>query len=132
MVQRGIEAICGPGVVNSQLPFSSAIRAGDFVFVSGMASVDEDGRVVHDTFNNEARRTYENLRRVLAAAGLEFSDVVQVRVYLADQKDWDSHNQIYREFFSPPYPARTTLIGCLGDLVKYEVDLIAYSGSTKG
>jgi 2-iminobutanoate/2-iminopropanoate deaminase len=56
---------------------------------------------------------------------------VQVRVYLAEQRDWDEHNRIYGEYFSEPYPARTTLIGCLGDLVKYEVDLIAYAGKTE-
>lgn len=130
MTVRGIEPIRGEGLVHSHLPFSPAVRAGDFVFVSGMASVDEQGKIVHDTFENEARRTYSNLRRILAAAGLTFADVVQVRVYLSDQKDWDDHNRIYREYFSDPYPARTTLIGCLGDLVKYEVDLIAYAGKT--
>lgn len=123
-----IQPIQGPGVIKSSLPFSPGIRAGDFVFVSGMASADEQGNIIPDTFENEARRTYQNLARVLKAAGLDFSRVVQVRCYLADQKDWDAHNRIYREYFSEPFPARTTLIGCLGNLVKYEVDLIAYAG----
>jgi 2-iminobutanoate/2-iminopropanoate deaminase len=126
---KSIEPIRGPGVISSSLPFSSAVRAGDYVFVSGMASADENGRLIPDTFENEARRTYENIRRILAAAGLDFSRVVQVRVYLSHREDWDAHNRIYREYFSEPYPARTTLIGCLGDLVKYEVDLIAYAGT---
>ena len=123
-----IQPIHGPSVVKSALPFSPAIRAGDFVFLSGMASVDEQGRIVPDTFDNEARRTYENIARVLNAARLDFSRVVQVRCYLANQADWDAHNRIYREFFTEPFPARTTLIGCLGTLVKYEVDLVAYAG----
>lgn len=125
---KPIQPVRGPGVINSPLPFSPAIRAGDYVFVSGMASADENGQLVPDTFENEARRTYENVRRVLAAAGLNLSRVVQVRVYLSNKEDWDAHNRIYREYFSEPYPARTTLIGCLGDLVKYEVDLVAYAG----
>ncbi|MDB6027393.1 MAG: Endoribonuclease [Verrucomicrobiales bacterium] len=124
-----IQAIYGPGVIKSSLPFSPAIRAGDFVFVSGMASADENGQLIPDTFANEAHRTYENIRRVLDAAGLDFSRVVQVRCYLAKQENWDEHNRIYREYFSEPFPARTTLIGCLGDLVKYEVDVVAYAGS---
>lgn len=123
-----IQPIQGPGVVKSALPFSPAIRAGDFVFLSGLASVDEHGKIIPDTFENEARRTYQNIQRVLKAAGLDFSRVVQVRCYLASQSDWDAHNRIYREFFSEPFPARTTLIGCLGTLVKYEVDLVAYAG----
>ena len=122
--------IVGDSVIKSPLPFSPGIRAGDFVFVSGMASADENGRIVHDTFENEARRTYENLGRVLRAAGADFSRVVQVRCYLERQEDWDAHNRIYREFFAEPFPARTTLVGCLGDLVKYEVDCIAYLGQT--
>lgn len=122
------EMISGRGVIRSSLPFSPGIRAGGFVFVSGMASADEEGKIIPDTFENEARRTYQNIARVLETAGLNFSHVVQARCYLADQADWDEHNRIYREFFSEPYPARTTLIGCLGSLVKYEVDVVAYGG----
>jgi 2-iminobutanoate/2-iminopropanoate deaminase len=124
-----ITPIDGAGVIKSGLPFSPGIRAGDYVFISGMASADENGRIIHDTFDNEARRTYENLRSVLRAAGLDFNRVVQVRCYLQRQEDWDAHNRIYREYFAEPFPARTTLVGCLGDLVKYEVDCIAYAGT---
>ncbi|OJW25277.1 MAG: reactive intermediate/imine deaminase [Planctomycetales bacterium 71-10] len=131
MSRDDILPIRGPGVIASPLPFSPGVRAGGFVFVSGMASADEDGKLVPDTFENEARRTYENLGRVLAAAGLDFSRVVQVRCYLSSKNDWDAHNRIYREYFSEPFPARTTLIGCLGDLVKYEVDAIAYAGASE-
>src|SRR4051794_13721741 len=113
MAAKQIEAIGGSGVIHNPLPFLPAIRAGDYVFVSGMASADENGCILPDTFENEAHRTYENIRRVLAAAGLAFRDVVQVRVYLANKEDWDAHNRIYREYFQEPFPARTTLIGCL-------------------
>ena len=128
MEHSQIQYISGKGAISSPLPFSPAVRAGDFVFLSGVASVDEQGQIIHDTCEAEVRRTYQNVARVLAAAGLDFSRVVQVRCYLERQEDWDAHNRIYREVFSPPYPARTTLVGCLGDLVKYEVDLIAYAG----
>jgi 2-iminobutanoate/2-iminopropanoate deaminase len=127
---RDIIPIQGPGVIRSALPFSPGVRAGDFLFVSGMASADEAGQIIHDQFDEEARRTYENLGRVLRTAGLDFDRVVQVRCYLQRQEDWDAHNRIYREFFSEPFPARTTLIGCLGNLVKYEVDCIAYAGAS--
>jgi 2-iminobutanoate/2-iminopropanoate deaminase len=123
--------IFGEGVITSTLPFSPAIRAGDFVFVSGVASMHDDGRIWHDTFENETRRTYLTIGRILAAAQLGFSNVVQVRCYLGRPADWDAHNLIYREFFSEPYPARTTLVGCLGELVKYEVDLVAYAGKAR-
>ena len=116
--------------IKSSLPFSPGVRAGDFIFLSGLASVDENNRIIPDTFENEARRTYQNIARVLASDELTFTDVVQVRCYLSNKEDWDTHNRVYREFFSEPFPARTTLIGCLGDMVKYEVDLVAYSPKT--
>lgn len=124
-----IVAIEADSIVRSPLPFSAAIQAGGFLFVSGMASVDRAGRIINDSFENEARRTYQNLASVLAAANTDFRSVVQVRCYLNDKEDWEAHNQVYREFFAEPYPARTTLIGCLGGLVKYEVDLVAYVGN---
>ena len=125
---HAIRHITGNGAIRSPLPFSPAVQAGGFVFVSGMASADENGAIVHDTFENEARRTWRNVADALKAAGLTMAHVVQVRCYLDRREDWDTHNAIYREVFSPPYPARTTLVGCLGGLVKYEVEVVAYAG----
>ena len=117
--------ITGPGIPNIALPFSPAIRSGDFVFVSGQASVDLDGNIVKASFEEECRRSFENIRAVLKAAGLGFEDVVQVRAYVANQADLPEFNAIYKEYFSEPYPARSTLMGCLGDLLKFEVDVMA-------
>jgi 2-iminobutanoate/2-iminopropanoate deaminase len=117
--------ISGEGVPHSHLPFSLGLMVGDFVFVSGQASVDENGKIVNDTFAGECRRSFENVKKVLAGVGLDLCDVVQVRNYVARQEDLAEFNQIYREYFSAPFPARTTLIGCLGDLLKFEVDVVA-------
>lgn len=119
------EVIKGAGVPVSNLPFSPALKVGDFLFVSGQASVDEFGKIVNDTFEGEVRRSFENTKMILEASGLGFSDVVQVRTYVANQEDLAKFNELYKEYFSSPYPARTTLIGCLGTLLKFEVDLIA-------
>lgn len=118
--------ISGNKVPASFLPFSPAIHSGDFVFVSGQASVDPQGHILVDNFAGECRRSFENLRLILAAASLDFSDVIQVRNYVGKQEYLAEFNAIYREFFSEPYPARTTLIGCLGDLLKFEVEVVAY------
>lgn len=122
------EVISGPGVPKSHLPFSPAIRAGGFVFVSGQASVDETGKIVNDTFEGEMRRSLENVRKVLAAAGLDLKDIVRVTSYLGRQDDLAEYNRIYREYFGEPYPARSTLMGCLGTLLKFEVDVVACAG----
>lgn len=119
------QVITGEGIPKSHLPFSPGVMAGDFVFISGQASVDETGKIVNESFADECRRSFENVKKILAAAGLDFSDVVQVRNYVAKQEDLAEFNQIYREYFSAPFPARTTLIGCLGELLKFEVDVTA-------
>src|SRR5690606_23995439 len=116
------KAISGTNVPKSFLPFSPAIQAGDYVFVSGQASVDGDGNIVKGTFEEECRRSFENVRNILTAAGLTFDDVVQVRNYVGKQEDLAEFNRIYKDYFTAPYPARTTIMGCLGDLLKFEVD----------
>jgi 2-iminobutanoate/2-iminopropanoate deaminase len=122
-----MEVIMGDNVPNGPLPFSPAVRSGNYVFISGQASVDSKGKIIQGTFEEECRRSFENLRSILAAAGLGFPDVVQVRNYVGKQEYLSAFNSIYKEFFSEPYPARTTLIGCLGDLLKFEADAIASS-----
>lgn len=122
-----VDVITGDGVPKSHLPFSPAIKAGDYVFISGQASVDEMGTIVEGSFEEECRRSFNNLGKILAGAGLSFKDVVQVRNYVNKQEDLASFNKIYREYFSEPFPARTTIMGCLGTLLKFEVDAVAYS-----
>lgn len=119
------EVITGNGVPQSHLPFSPGLKVNNLLFISGQASVDDNGKIVEDTFAGECRRSFENVRKILHAARLDFSDVVQVRNYVGKQEHLTEFNQIYKEYFSEPYPARTTLIGCLGDLLKFEVDVIA-------
>jgi 2-iminobutanoate/2-iminopropanoate deaminase len=111
-----------------RLPFSDSVSADGFVFVSGQASVDGDRRIVNDTFEGEMRRSLENVSAILKSRGMTLRDVVQVRSYLGRQDDLADYNRIYREYFSPPYPARTTLIGVLGSLLKFEIDVTAYAG----
>lgn len=117
--------ITGSDVPTSSLPFSPAVQSGEYVFVSGQASVDKEGNIVIGTFEEECRRSFENLNSILRAAGLTFDDIIQVRNYVGRQEDLPLFNQIYKDYFKAPYPARTTLIGCLGDLLKFEVDVIA-------
>jgi len=88
--------------------------------------VDKEGSIIVGTFEEECRRSFENLKFILEAAGLTFEQVIQVRNYVGKQEYLSEFNSIYKEYFKEPYPARTTLIGCLGDLLKFEVDVVAY------
>ena len=109
----------------SHLPFSPAVRVGNLVFVSGQASVDATGKIVGDTFEGEFRRSVENLRKVLQSAGCDLHDVVQTRNYVRDADDLVLFNQLYRSYFQAPYPARTTITGCLSPALRYEIECVA-------
>jgi 2-iminobutanoate/2-iminopropanoate deaminase len=125
---RNAKIIQGADVPKSHLPFSPGVQVNGFLFISGQASVDDAGSIVIDSFEGEMRRSFENARKILLAAGLDFKDVIQVRNYVGRKEDLADFNRIYREYFFEPFPARTTLIGCLSDLLKFEVDLVAYEG----
>lgn len=113
------------GTPVSHLPFSPAVRVGDLVFVSGQASVDLGGKIVSDTFEGEFRRSVENLRKVLRSAGCDLANVVQTRNYVRDAEDVPLFNRLYTEYFSAPYPARTTITGCLSSALRFELECVA-------
>jgi 2-iminobutanoate/2-iminopropanoate deaminase len=111
--------------LSTHLPFSPAVEANGFVFVSGQASVDDKGVIVPGTFEEEMRRSMANVQRVLAGAGLTLRDVVRVTSYIRDPANGPRYNELYREFFSEPLPARTTLSNCLSPALHFEIDVIA-------
>ena len=121
-----VDVIAGASGAGGSLPFSPGLRVGEWVFVSGQASVTAAGTIVGDTFEGEMRRSLENLESVLAGAGLGLANVVQVRAYVDDPEDIPDYNRVYREYFTEPLPARTTLTGCLGGKLKFEIDAIAF------
>lgn len=114
-----------PDTPVSHLPFSPAVRVGGLIFVSGQASVDAAGAIVRDTFEGEVRRSIENLRKILEAAGSDLRHVVQTRNYVRDPANVARFNELYREYFSAPYPARTTITHCLPEILHYEIECVA-------
>ena len=109
----------------SHLPFSPAVVAGNLVFVSGQASVDAKGQIISDTFEGEFRRSLENLIKILTVSGSDLQRVVQTRNYVRDPADLPLYNQLYREYFKAPFPARTTITNCLPPTLKYEIECVA-------
>lgn len=114
-----------PDTPVSHLPFSPVVVVGNLVLISGQASVDETGKIIGDSFEGEFRRSIENVRRVLAAAGCDLSHVVQTRNYIRDNDDLPLYNRLYTEVFAKPYPARTTIVNCLPPQLRYEVEVVA-------
>ncbi|MCJ8323653.1 MAG: RidA family protein [Rhizobiales bacterium] len=123
--------IVNEGAVSS-LPFSPAIIAGDLMYVSGQASVDPDGgAIINGTFEEEMRRSIENLRAVLESGGSTLDNVINVKSYVANQSDLGQYNKIYAEYFSAPLPTRSTIVGVLGTMLKFELDCVAYIHATR-
>ncbi|MEZ5344946.1 MAG: RidA family protein [Pyrinomonadaceae bacterium] len=109
-----------------KLPFSHATRFGDLVFVSGQASVDLDtGEIIGGSFAEEMDRSIENLSIVLENAGALWEDIVKVGCYVRRDEDLSEYNKLYREYFSAPFPARTTITKCLPESLLFEIDCIA-------
>lgn len=102
-----VEFLQSNAVLPANLPFSDGVRVGDVVMLSGqLGSKPGTLELVPGGIEAEARRTLENLRLTLAEHGLTLRDVVRVQVMLADMAEWPKFNDVYREFFSEPWPAR--------------------------
>jgi 2-iminobutanoate/2-iminopropanoate deaminase len=109
--------------------YSQGLVAGDFLYTAGMGPVDpRTGEVVGDDVAAQTRQVLDNLRAVLAAHDLTFDDVVKATVHLQEvHRDFAAYDEVYRSYFTPPYPVRTTVGSDLLDIL-VEIDLVAYLG----
>jgi len=108
-------------------PYSQAVIAGGFLFVSGQIPLDPaTGALVSGSIADETRRVFDNLKAILEAAGATFDNVVKTTVYLSDMADFSAMNDVYATYFSDPAPARATVqAAALPKGVRVEIDLIA-------
>jgi len=107
-VARSVATDQAPSAIG---PYSQAVTAGDFVFVSGQIPLDPaTGEIVGDSIRPQAERVFDNLAAVLAAAGSSLDRVVKAEVFLKDINDFAVLNEVYAErFSSDPLPARQTI-----------------------
>jgi 2-iminobutanoate/2-iminopropanoate deaminase len=108
-------------------PYSQAVIDGDFIFVSGQGCINPlTGTLELGDARSETKRTFENLRAILQAAGSSLDDVVKCNVYLRDIDDFAAMNEVYETFFAAPFPARTTIqAGALPGGIAVEIECIA-------
>jgi reactive intermediate/imine deaminase len=103
-------------------PYSHAVRTGNIVFLSGQGPFHPETGAIPDAFDEQVRQTLRNLAAAAAAAGGSLANAVRVGVYLRDMANFPVLNEVYPEFFSEPYPARTTVQS--GLRIEVEVDAV--------
>jgi reactive intermediate/imine deaminase len=105
-----IEYLNSGKVVPTTLPFSEAVRVGDTLYLSGQVGIKPGTtQLVPGGTREEARQTLQNIKTSLEANGYSMGDVVKCTVMLADISEWAAFNEVYRTFFTAPYPARSAL-----------------------
>ena len=114
------------GKKNPNLPFHPAVRAGDYIFVSGQVAKDANGNMVCGSIEEETAGTIESIKRILAEEGATLADVVRVTTYLEDTRDFGRYNKVFAEHFKEAVLARTTVQARAVINTKIEMDAIAY------
>jgi len=108
-------------------PYSQAIIEGDFIFVAGQGPINPGtGSLELGDARSETKRVFENIQAILVAAGSSLEQVVKCNVYLRDINDFAAMNEVYKTYFTPPFPARTTIqAGGLPGGIGVEIECIA-------
>lgn len=107
-------------------PYSQAVQVGNTVYLSGQIPLDPaNGELLTGDIAAQARRVFENLKAVCEAAGGSFAQIARVGIYLTDLNDFASVNAVMAEYFTQPYPARSTIgVAALPKGAQMEVDAI--------
>lgn len=121
------QAVTTPAAPKAIGPYSSALKAGGLLFVSGQVPFDPaTGTFVSGGIADQTERVLQNIGALLEAGGLTFDAVVRTTVFLADMDDFPAMNEVYARFFAVPYPARSTVQAArLPRDARIEIDAIA-------
>ena len=124
-IERFGAAPTGPG--GRSLPFTKAVRAGDFIFVSGQVPMGADGEIVAGNIVTQTKQTIENVKAILKEQGLGLEHVVKATVWLADTRDFWPFNKVYLEYFGAALPARSCVRAGMMVDCKVEIEVVAYN-----
>ena len=127
MPRTAIHSDSAPAAIG---PYSQATRAGNLVFLSGQVPLDPaTGNLVEGDIAAQARQAFDNIKAVVAAAGGSMDDIVRVGLYLTDLSQFGEVNAVMAEYFSQPYPARSTIeVSALPRGARFEVDAVMALG----
>ena len=121
------EILSMPGAKPSALPFSSGVKVGDFLFLSGVVGTDlKTNELVSPDVGGQTRQCLEKFKQVMAQAGMDLGNAVSATVYLTDLKDYDEMNKAYGAYFLKDPPARACVqVANLVRSAKVEISMIA-------
>ena len=119
------QALQPEGMAKPRPPYSPVVISGETVYTAGQVAFDETGTLVEGGIEEQTRRVLENVRTCLDAAGCTLDDVVKVTAFLVDLGEVAGYNEVYREFFDEPYPARSTVQAGLAPGVLVEIEAVA-------
>jgi reactive intermediate/imine deaminase len=120
-----IDARFPSGVARPKAPYSPVVVSGDLVYTAGQVAFDENGAIVPGGMAEQSRQVLENLSACLREGGAELGDVIKVNAYVTDLSQFEAFNEVYREYFSEPYPTRTTVGASLAPGLLVEVEAVA-------
>jgi len=121
------QVIGGPLIINGrELSLSRAVRAGDFVFLTGQIPMRNDLPMTDGSIEEQTRASIEGIRSILNEAGCELSDVVKSTVWLKNREDFAGFNEVYAEYFTELQPARSALVCDFLVDVLVEIECVAY------
>ncbi|MGQ9557947.1 MAG: RidA family protein [Desulfurispora sp.] len=110
-------------------PYSQAIRWGNLIFTSGQIPLTAAGELVSQDVQEQTHQSLRNIKQILEAAGSSMDRVVKTTVFISDMNDFPLVNQVYQQYFQPPYPARSCVqVARLPRDVKVEIEVIALAG----
>jgi 2-iminobutanoate/2-iminopropanoate deaminase len=122
-----IERVFPANVPTPRGPYAPAVRAGDFIYVSGQGPVDPiTDKLTPGDIQHETRQVLKNIRTILEACGATLADVVKCSVFLKDGSEFKAMNEVYTEFFGANRPARTTVVCEFVNPMRVEIDCVAY------
>jgi len=129
-MSNDIEHLNSPAFASLGLPFSEIVRVGKTLYLSGQIGNLGGGlRLAEGGIRGQARQALANIRASLETHGYSLGQVVKCTVMLADMADWPAFNEVYREFFQPPYPARSAFAAAgLAVGGRVELEIVAYVG----
>lgn len=123
MTKEKIVSTAAPAAIG---PYSQAIKQGNMLFTSGVIPLDKDGNFSQD-IKEQTAQALANLRHVLAAGGCDMADVVKTTCFIKDMNQFADINEVYAQFFSEPYPARSCIEAArLPKDIGIEIEAIAF------